>query len=437
MIAHKFGGSSVADAERIARVVDLLLARDEPQVVVISAMQGVTDALLSLVKQAAARDGAWPAALQALKVRHEETARALLGDEAGAVLAMLERELAALHELLNAQALVGAVSNDLSELVAGLGEVWSSQLVDAAFRARGAESVWLDAREVLVVEPSELGAMVKWDASAAKLAQAFRPLPKRTVVTGFVARTVEGRITTLGRNGCDYSGAIFAALFGAKELHLWSDVDGVLSADPRLVPEAVLVERLSYSEACELAYFGAKVIHPQTMAPGLRARHSHHRAQHLQAFAGRHPHHRRARPLAAGEGRDDLLVAGHPQHRGRGNDRRAGHRRARLRGAQARGRLGGDDLRRAARSTPSAASFARPTRRRPRPRCGRRSRASCRRACCPDVTVTRAHGGAGGGGRRHGGHAGRGGAAVRRARSGAASTCASSPRAPRSGTSRW
>jgi aspartokinase/homoserine dehydrogenase 1 len=90
---------------------------------------------------------------------------------------------------------------------------------------------------------------------------------ERTIVTGFVARTPDGRITTLGRNGSDYSGAIFAALFGAKELHIWSDVDGVLSADPRLVPEAVLIERLSYSEACELAYFGAKVIHPQTMAP--------------------------------------------------------------------------------------------------------------------------------------------------------------------------
>ncbi len=248
----------------MARVVDILLARKEPQVVVISAMQGVTDALINLVKLAAARDTAWHTALADLERRHIETARTLLGDKADEVLAKFSREFASLRDLVHAQSLVGAVSTDLLDLVSGLGEVWSSTMVDAAFRARGASSRWLDAREVLVVEKSELGAMVQWEVSQARLGA---ERPERTVVTGFVARTKEGRITTLGRNGSDYSGAIFAALFGATELHIWSDVDGVLSADPRLVPEAVLIEKLSYDEACELAYFGAKVIHPQTMAP--------------------------------------------------------------------------------------------------------------------------------------------------------------------------
>lgn len=264
MIGHKFGGSSVANAERISRVIDILLGRQEEQVVVISAMQGVTDALISLVKLAAARDASWRNALETLEKRHIETAQTLLGAHAGPVLEKFRVEFASLRDLLHAQSLVGAVSNDLLDLVSGLGEVWSSTMVDAGIRARGAASRWLDAREVLVVEKSDLGAMVQWDVSSQKLG---RDLGARTIVTGFVARTPDGRITTLGRNGSDYSGAIFAALFSASELHIWSDVDGVLSADPRLVPEAVLIEKLSYDEACELAYFGAKVIHPQTMAP--------------------------------------------------------------------------------------------------------------------------------------------------------------------------
>ena len=267
MIAHKFGGSSVADASRIGRVVDILLSRDEPQVVAISAMRGVTDALIALARQAAARDDGWKAALQALETRHVSTAHELLGASAQPLLETFATEFASLHELLQAQTRVGAVSNDLLDLVSGLGEVWSSMMVDAAVRARGKPSRWLDAREVLVVEKTDLGAMVRWEESTERLRSHFGAPGERTIVTGFVARTHEGRVTTLGRNGSDYSGAIFAALFQARELHIWSDVEGVFSADPRVVPEAVLIERLSYAEACELAYFGASVIHPQTMGP--------------------------------------------------------------------------------------------------------------------------------------------------------------------------
>jgi aspartokinase/homoserine dehydrogenase 1 len=267
VIAHKFGGSSVADAERIGRVVDILLSRQEHQVVAISAMRGVTDALISLARQAAARDESWKSALEALERRHTDTARAALGTHAEPILQTLATEFNSLRELLQAQMRVGAVSNDLLDLVSGLGEVWSSMIVDAAVRARGEASRWLDAREVLVVEKTDLGAMVRWEESAERLRSHFGTPGERTIVTGFVARTHGGRITTLGRNGSDYSGAIFAALFGAKELHVWSDVEGVFSADPRVVPEAVLIERLSYAEACELAYFGASVIHPQTMGP--------------------------------------------------------------------------------------------------------------------------------------------------------------------------
>ncbi|MEY2805927.1 MAG: hypothetical protein RIR65_344, partial [Planctomycetota bacterium] len=269
LVAHKFGGSSLADAARIERVARILAERRERQVVVVSAMQGATDALIGLARRAAARDAAWPQGWTELRERHRDAGRAVAGPAADGLLALLDDEFARLRELLHAQALVGHLSDDLLDLIQGLGEVWSSLLVQAALRARGLDCVRLDARDTLVVEHGELGATVDWDESRAKLALADLRGEPRVVVTGFVARTKSGRVTTLGRNGSDYSGAIFAALFGAAELHIWTDVDGVLSADPRVVPEARLVERLSYDEACELSYFGAKVIHPQTMAPAI------------------------------------------------------------------------------------------------------------------------------------------------------------------------
>jgi aspartokinase/homoserine dehydrogenase 1 len=268
-IAHKFGGSSMGSAERIRHVADVLCAREgERQVVVVSAMQGVTDALIGLLHQASSGDGAWAEHARALASRHESAARELAGAAAGPLLERLRGEWAALHDLLHAQAILGSASPDLLRVVSGLGEVWSSLLLDAHLRARGEQSTWIDAREVLVVTEGELGALVDWPASEARLRRWLAGKEEtRLVITGFIARDRAGRITTLGRNGSDYSGAIFGALTGAKEIHIWTDVDGVLSADPRLVPEAVLLSRISYAEACELAYFGAKVIHPQTMAP--------------------------------------------------------------------------------------------------------------------------------------------------------------------------
>ncbi|MCK5942531.1 MAG: bifunctional aspartate kinase/homoserine dehydrogenase I [Planctomycetes bacterium] len=268
-VAHKFGGSSLRDADRIARVVDIVRGRDGRQVVVVSAMGGVTDALIALVERAACADEDWQGPAGELERRHLAAADALLADGGEAVRARLAEEFTALRELLHAQSLIGAVSPDLLQLVAGLGEIWSALLVDGALRAAGADSRWLDARDVLVVTDSELGATVNWEPTRARLLRHAEPAATVTVIPGFVARTPDGRVTNLGRNGSDYSGAIFAALFEADELHVWSDVDGILSADPRVVPEAVEIPQLSYSEACELAYFGAKVLHPQTMAPAI------------------------------------------------------------------------------------------------------------------------------------------------------------------------
>jgi len=270
VVAHKFGGTSVGNAQRYAHVVKLLRARPDPvQIVVVSAMKGVTDDLIALADAASAR-GNWLARWTALHEQHKAAARELLGDQAAETLVWLEAQFQELYQLLGAIALLGPSGAPAKERVHGLGEVFSAKLLGDALAVAGEDAVMLDARDVLVVGRNDLGVAVDWDASAAKLKawRAGHP-QRRIVITGFVASDAHGIPTTLGRNGSDFSGAIFAALFDAVELHIWTDVDGVLSADPRAVPEAVFLPRLSYNEACELAYSGAKVIHPQTMAPAI------------------------------------------------------------------------------------------------------------------------------------------------------------------------
>ncbi len=269
-IAHKFGGSSVANAARYQAVARLMVGRqDEAQVVVVSAMQGVTDALIGLTEKAAAKSGDWSIDLAALKQRHLDTAAELLGEQASAFGQALDVSFSDLSHLLRSVELLGTVPAEIVELASGLGEVWSAQMLAAHFRALGHGAEFLDAREVLRVSPTELHVAVEWLPSEKRLAELRRARPaQRYVVTGFIARRLsDERITTLGRNGSDYSASIFGALFDAAEIHIWTDVDGVLSADPRRVPEAIVLNHVSYEEAFELAYFGAKVIHPQTMAP--------------------------------------------------------------------------------------------------------------------------------------------------------------------------
>ncbi|HET9033049.1 MAG TPA: bifunctional aspartate kinase/homoserine dehydrogenase I [Dokdonella sp.] len=271
LAAHKFGGSSLADADCFRRVASILLERnDATQVTVVSAMQGVTNTLIALAQTAAAKDPAWQTQWSALRDRHLQTARELLDENSGALSVWLEARLADLADKLKALAVLGIPAREALETIQGLGEVWSAHLLRAHIQALGHECALLDAREVLVVNHAELGVAVDWSASAARLADWRANHPqRRVIITGFVARDGDGQPTTLGRNGSDFSAAIFAALFNADELHIWTDVDGVLSADPRLVPEAFSLGALSYQEACELAYFGAKVIHPQTMLPAM------------------------------------------------------------------------------------------------------------------------------------------------------------------------
>lgn len=273
---HKFGGSSLANADRFSRVANLILAQsaehgDQRVGVVVSAMGGMTDALLRLAILAEQDDKSYGAELNAIGERYSETARTLIsGDPLISVLDSWSKDAQDIQDVLKAIALVKSAPQRSRDVVAGYGEIWSARLLAALLAKLAGQQggSWIDAREVLIVRHTELGATVLWDASRANFATALaKDFKGIAVITGFIATDEDGLQTTLGRNGSDYSAAIFAALCKARELTIWTDVDGVMSADPNRVPEARVIDCMTYSEAMELAYFGAKVIHPQTLGP--------------------------------------------------------------------------------------------------------------------------------------------------------------------------
>jgi bifunctional aspartokinase / homoserine dehydrogenase 1 len=271
---HKFGGTSVADANCFRAVADIV-ADDEGvnRAVVVSAMRGYTDQLLDLITRAAHRDPV-DDALEQMSGRYRGVAVELLGEQAAApLLAQFDSDFDDIRSVLKALSLVRSASHRSRDLISGFGELWSARLLTAVLAARvgsGTSVKFVDARDVLVVEPGEMGTIVVWETSRARLGEVLPPdFSGIAVITGYIASSAEGLPTTLGRNGSDYSAAIFGALLGAREVQIWTDVDGVMSGDPRRVPEAAVIEEISYNEAMELAYFGAKVIHPQTMAPAV------------------------------------------------------------------------------------------------------------------------------------------------------------------------
>jgi aspartokinase/homoserine dehydrogenase 1 len=275
-VVHKFGGTSVYDAACFRKVADIIASQQASrQAVVLSAAKGVTDVLLELVDLAERQDAAVSTQLQALRERHRAIAEDLL--DAAAAARWLERfdqDRADLEGVLHTTGLLRSAAQNVRDLVAGYGELWSTTLMVAfleASRGGSAGVRWLDARQCVVVEWGPLGPGVQWEVSRARLTESgAADFSGTLVIPGFVARDPRGVQTTLGRNGSDFSASIFGALLDASAIHIWTDVDGVLSADPRRVPNAQVIDQLSYNEAMELAYFGAKVIHPQTMAPAVR-----------------------------------------------------------------------------------------------------------------------------------------------------------------------
>ena len=270
---HKFGGSSLASADLYQRVALLVEERShERRAVVVSAMGGVTNQLIELVRLTTLRDAGYHQLLAAVQEKQLLTIAALLPRrEATALTEKVARDFRDIEDLLRGLWLMGTAPEAAVELISGYGELWSAQVLAALLKTKDIAAEWLDAREVLVIENGELGPVIDWDESGRRLRERLATESADVlVITGFIATSREGTPTTLGRNGSDFAASIFGALLEAEAIHIWTDVDGVMSADPRQVPEAQVVPEVSYQEAMELAYFGAKVIHPNTMAPAVK-----------------------------------------------------------------------------------------------------------------------------------------------------------------------
>jgi len=280
-VVTKFGGTSVADADAMTRVVDIVRRQwqsqpenSAPPVVVVSALSKVTDGLIRAADLARNGDSEKSAALVVqLLERHVGIARALITQQrAEQLVKALTTQFAELGGRVVAMAMAKKVTPANHDLIVATGELASSRIVAAAFQERNLPAVWVDSREVLVTDAEHTLAAPDMDATCRKAAAVLAPITARReipVLGGFIAATSSGVATTLGRGGSDYSAAIFGACLDVGEIQIWTDVDGMLTADPRVVPSPRVVPHLSFAEASELAYFGAKVLHPATILPAV------------------------------------------------------------------------------------------------------------------------------------------------------------------------
>jgi aspartate kinase len=270
----KFGGTSVGDAEAIGRLVrHVTSAREQgPVVVVVSALSGITDRLLHLASSAAAgEENQIRTGVEELLARHTSVVRQVT-PRPEPVEQIVADQLGELRNLLHAVATLRDASPRTRDAIAAFGELLSSRIVEAACAAAGLPPVWLDPRQVLVTSDDFGGAQPLMDETTAAVQARLLPqlaAGRLPVLGGYVGATPAGVTTTLGRGGSDYSAAIVGSAAAAQEIQIWTDVDGMMTADPRVVPSTHVVPRLSFGEASELAYFGAKVLHPSTILPAV------------------------------------------------------------------------------------------------------------------------------------------------------------------------
>uniref|UniRef100_A0A5B6ZUG9 ACT domain-containing protein n=1 Tax=Davidia involucrata TaxID=16924 RepID=A0A5B6ZUG9_DAVIN len=271
---HKFGGTCVGSSQRIQNVAEIIINDDsERKLVVVSAMSKVTDMMYDLIYKAQSRDESYISALDAVLEKHRLTALDLLdGDDLASFLSWLHNDINNLKAMLRAIYIAGHATESFTDFVVGHGELWSAQMLSSVIRKNGMDCNWMDTRDVLIVNPSGPNQVdPNYLESEKRLEKWFSHNPSKTIIaTGFIASTPQNIPTTLKRDGSDFSAAIMGALFRARQVTIWTDVDGVYSADPRKVSEAVILRTLSYQEAWEMSYFGANVLHPRTMIPAMR-----------------------------------------------------------------------------------------------------------------------------------------------------------------------
>jgi aspartokinase/homoserine dehydrogenase 1 len=278
-LVMKFGGTSVGSVDAIRQVTGIVRQACEEQAervaIVVSAMSGVTDLLQRGVTCAMAGDGScYRGAVGAVLERHREAARTLLGGRSADVMSFVAMLIETYRRFCESIEVLGEVTPRALDYTMGLGERMNARLVAAALREAGIDAEAVDATDLIMTDDQHQNAAPLFDRTGEQVAAVLDPMLDRgtvPVITGFIGATEDGIPTTLGRGGSDYSATIIAVGLGADEVWIWTDVDGVMSADPRVVPDACTIERLTYLEVGELAYFGAKVLHPRSIRPVVEA----------------------------------------------------------------------------------------------------------------------------------------------------------------------
>jgi aspartate kinase len=261
----KFGGTSMGSGESIAQVAQILKKQKGDKVAVVSAVSGVTDKLIELGKLAH-ENGNWEKALQSLEEKHDEIVREL-GVELN--LSPFFRDI---KNLLKGISLIKELSASARDCILTFGEILSSHILAATLNKNGVKAQAVDAYEIIFTDDNFGEGNIDFKKSDKKICEVLEPILEEgilPVVTGFIGQSKSGQYITIGRGGSDYTAAIVGAALGSGEVQIWTDVDGIFSADPRYIPKATVLKSLSFPEASELAYFGAKVLHPKTIKPAV------------------------------------------------------------------------------------------------------------------------------------------------------------------------
>jgi aspartokinase/homoserine dehydrogenase 1 len=270
----KFGGSSVGSADAIAKVVAIVTEsiKKEPTIVVVSAMSGVTDQLLMLAQSASQGNEAYKTIIQNIEQKHLDAVRALLPiQQQSGTLSMVKQLLNELESNCEGLFMLRELSMRMQDKIISYGEILSSKIISATFESKGIKQQWVDSRNLIKTDSKYFNAVVNKELTDSTIQAYFSAKENNSfdvyMAPGFIASDKEGNTTTLGRGGSDYTGAIYAAALKASALEIWTDVSGMMTADPRMVSNAKEIPQISYQEAMELSHFGAKIIYPPTIQP--------------------------------------------------------------------------------------------------------------------------------------------------------------------------
>jgi len=268
MLVLKFGGTSVGSIEGLNNLKKIVESHQRPCIVVVSAITGVTNMLIDIFAKAVSPGSKYKDDLALVKEKHLELAQAMLTEQNyNAFKEELEDDFEKLESLLSSVSIMRNRLKNLEDHVLSMGEQFSSKMIVRMFE----DAVRIDGRELIVTKKSGDASQILWDETCKNVNEAFKDFNSLAVIPGFCGRTPDGYITTLGRGGSDLSAAMIAAAIGAEEVHIWTDVNGMMTSDPTIVKEALTIPSLSYSEAAELCHFGAKVLFTPAIWPAIKS----------------------------------------------------------------------------------------------------------------------------------------------------------------------